>query len=81
MSIRGVEFVVEERGEAECIGAEGELPFVVALGEKYRYVDGSSPDGKQAVGIEYDEEPANVFLGGWLRHEDLALDDEGEDWT
>jgi hypothetical protein len=81
VSIRGIDFVVEERGEAECIGAEGELPFVVRLGEKYRYVDGSSPDGKHAVGVEYDEDPANVFVGDWLVHEDIRLDDEGEDWA
>jgi len=80
-SFRGIDFMIEERGEAECIGAEGELPFVVRLGETYRYVDGSSPDGKHSVGIEYDADPPNVFVGDWLRHEDVALDDEGEDWT
>jgi hypothetical protein len=81
LSIGGADFAVEERGQAECIGAEGELPFVVRLGDTYRYVDGSSPDGKRAVGIEYDGEPASVFVGDWLAHEDVQLDDEGEDWA
>jgi hypothetical protein len=77
----GIEFFVEERGEAELVGAEGELPFVVTLGERYRYVDGSSPDGKHSFGLEYDRAPGAVFLGDWLRPEELTLDDEGEDWT
>jgi hypothetical protein len=81
LTLRGLDFVVEERGEAECLGAEGELPFVVRLGERYRYVDGSSPDGKHSLGIEYDAAPGAIFLGDWLGHEELALDDEGEDWT
>ena len=81
LSLHGIDFVVEERGEAECIGAEGELPCVARLGERYRYIDGSSPDGKHSVGIEYDNEPANAFVGEWLGHEDVRLDDEGEDWA
>jgi hypothetical protein len=81
VTITGREFVVEERGQAECVGAEGELPFVVQMGESYRYVDGSSPDGKHSLGIEYDEEPATVFVGDWLRADELVLDDEGEGWS
>jgi hypothetical protein len=81
LTIAGQEFVVEERGEAECIGAEGELPFVVEMGETYRYVDGSSPDGRHSLGIEYDAEPPTLFVGDWLRQDELALDDEGEGWS
>jgi Domain of unknown function (DUF4178) len=81
VTLGGIEFVVEERGEARCVGAEGELPFVVTLGERYRYIDGSSPDGKHSFGIEYDAAPGAVFLGDWLAHGELALDDEGDDWT
>jgi hypothetical protein len=77
----GLEFAVEERGEAVCMGAEGELPFVVTLGERYRYIDGSSPDGRHSLGIEYGAAGSAVFIGEWLGHEELALDDEGEDWT
>jgi hypothetical protein len=79
-TLGGIAFAIEERGDAACVGAEGELPFVVALGERYRYVDGSSPDGKHSLGIEYGNDPA-IFIGDWLGHEDLALDDEGEDWA
>jgi len=80
LTVGGVEFVVEERGEAECIGGEGELPCVAVPGTRYAYVDGSSPDGKHSVGVEYDASPPTVFVGDWLVAEDLTLDDEGEDW-
>ncbi len=54
---------------------------MVSFGERYRYIDGSSPDGKHSLGIEYDAGPGAVFLGDWLAHGELTLDDEGEDWT
>jgi len=73
-------FAVEEEGEAECIGVEGQLPFTMELGERYRYVDGSSMDGLHSLGIEYDGPRPSVFVGDWLAHEDVQLDDEGEDW-
>jgi hypothetical protein len=81
IALGGLEFAVEERGVAECIGAEGELPFLVMLGQRYRYIDGSSPDGKHSLGVEYGDAYGAVFIGDWLGHEELALDDEGEDWT
>jgi hypothetical protein len=81
VALGGLEFFVEERGEAECIGVEGELPFAALPGQRYRYIDGSSPDGKHSLGIEYGAASGAAFIGDWLGHEDLALDDEGEDWT
>jgi hypothetical protein len=80
LTVNGVEFRVEERGLAECIGAEGEVPCLAVPGTRYAYVDGSSPDGKHSVGIEYETEAGVVFVGNWLAAEDLSLDDEGEDW-
>ncbi|MBM3302590.1 MAG: DUF4178 domain-containing protein, partial [Deltaproteobacteria bacterium] len=46
--------VVEEIGSARCIGGEGQIPFVVEIGETYPYVDGSAADGSFSFGLEYD---------------------------
>lgn len=63
---QGTTWHVEEVGEAECIGVEGELPDVYALGELYRFADASSVDGRSTLAIEYDEEPPVVFRGRWV---------------
>ena len=73
-------FLIEEVGEAECVGLEGQLPRDIVLGERYRYADGSSPNGRYTVGVEYDEDEAAVYSGVWLSDKDLVLDDEGLDW-
>jgi hypothetical protein len=78
--LRDGTFVVEEVGEAECVGLEGDLPKDVEVGERYPYADGSSPDGRYSVGLEYDADPPTVFVGRWLKRNELKLDDEGEDW-
>jgi hypothetical protein len=46
--------VVEELGSARCLGGEGQIPFVVEIGEVYRYADGSGLDGSFSFGLEYD---------------------------
>lgn len=78
--IGDTQFVVEKVGRAKCIGIEGNLPKVIQTGEGYDYVDGSSPDGKETFGIEYDQDPPTVFVGRWVSHAALNLDDEGQDW-
>ena len=37
--------VVEEIGEARCIGGEGQIPFEAEIGATYPYADGAAPDG------------------------------------
>jgi hypothetical protein len=76
----GIYFQVQEKGDAECIGVEGDLPVKMLTGERYRYVDASSIDGKYVLGIEFDEEQPTLFLGEWLDYTDIRLDDEGLDW-
>lgn len=74
-------FVVQEVGRAECIGVEGELPRFITSGESYPYVDASSPDGRSTLGLEYDDgDRPSLFLGKWLKHAELKLDEEGVDW-
>ena len=80
ITARDIHFVVQEVGTAECIGIEGDLPKRIEVGEKYGYVDASSPDGRYTLGIEYDEERPTVFFGRWLKWAELKLDDEGVDW-
>ena len=79
-TVKNISFVIEEIGEAECLGVEGDLPIEVQSGEKYRFADASSPDGQYSLGIEFDEDPPVVYTGRWLKYKDIQLDDEGQDW-
>lgn len=65
--------VVEEIGEARCLGGEGQIPFRVEIGEIYPYADGATEDGSASFGLEYDKESGEVraFLGRIL---DLKTD-------
>ncbi len=80
LTVRKRTFVVEETGTAECVGLEGDLPKNIETGEKYKYVDASSLDGRFTLGIEYDDDVPTVFAGKWLKFAALRLDDEGVDW-
>lgn len=74
-------FVIEEVGTATCVGIEGQLPRDILPGEVYRYADGSSPDGRYTLGLEWDEgEQPTVFVGHWVNPDTLKLDDEGDEW-
>lgn len=57
--------IVEEIGQARCIGGEGEIPFPVELGEIYPYADGAAADGSFSFGLEYDagDGPPRAFIG------------------
>ncbi len=56
--------IVEEIGQARCIGGEGEIPFPVEIGEVYPYADGAAPDGSFSFGLEYDSEGVpRAFIG------------------
>ncbi len=70
-------FVVLEVGEARCIGVEGGLPDAILPDDRYDYLDATSPDGKLALGIELDDGQPVLYLGQWLGHHELVLDDEG----
>ncbi len=56
--------VVEEIGYAKCIGGEGQIPFLVELGDTYPYVDGASMDGANSFGLEYDSQGAPKAFWG-----------------
>jgi len=79
LTVGNLELFVEETGQAVCVGAEGELPMVVLPGERYDYIDGSSPDGRHSLGIEYDDEDRpSVFVGDWIPARELVIDGEGQ---
>lgn len=80
ITLAGVPYLILEVGQARCLGIEGQVPRGVLPDETYAYVDGASVDGKRTMGIERDDDPPTVFVGERLQHEDVVLDDEGEDW-
>ena len=82
MIINGQDYHIQEKGMAVCLGMEGELPKDILPNEKYPYVDGSSYDGKNSFGLEYDNDEGEptLFIGKWVRPGQLKLDDEQLDW-
>ncbi|MFH1113778.1 MAG: DUF4178 domain-containing protein [Pseudomonadota bacterium] len=66
--------VVEEIGEARCIGGEGQIPFKVEIGETYPYVDGAAVDGSFSFGLEYDTDTGTptAFIGKILAAKDAT---------
>jgi len=76
----GVNFEVDEVGEAACGGIEGQLPERMLTGETYGFLDASSLDGRLALGVELDDQPPSAFRGRWLPHEAVRLADAGDEW-
>jgi transcription elongation factor Elf1 len=69
LTLRSKLCIVEEIGTAVCEGGEGEIPFVVEVGETYPYADGTASDGSFIFGLEYDAGagPPRAFYGQALR--------------
>ncbi len=67
--------MIEELGEARCLGGEGEIPFQVEIGETYSYSDGSLLDEHSSFGLEYDAGTGNVraFIGRILAMKDSRV--------
>jgi hypothetical protein len=70
--------VIEEIGEARCLGGEGQIPFQVEVGEVYPYADGAAPDGSFSFGLEYDPATGNAeaFIGQILGFKDAKAGPE-----
>ena len=56
---------VTEKNLSQCIGFEGELPEVIAVGEEHAYVHLSGPQGLLLT-VEYFEGRAGIFRGHWI---------------
>ncbi len=64
--------VVAEKGTAQMLAAEGEIPYLVRPGETYPYADLSGHDGAFAT-LDFSEQPPLVFTGREVSLEELGL--------
>ena len=68
-------FTVREVGRAHCIGAEGQLPFVVEPDETYPYANAVDETGRAFLSLEFDQRRgASAFLGVYLREEEITYE-------
>jgi len=59
-------FTVTEIKRCKCIGAEGELPFVIIQNEEFNYIDLLSHKGESATIEIFDDGTQDLFLGLWV---------------
>lgn len=67
-----VRLVVAEKGIAEYLGAEGEIPFYFTPGERYYYADLSGQQSEFAT-IDYSEQQPLIFIGRMVSLADLGV--------
>ncbi len=68
-------FQIADVKEAECIGAEGELPFATPKGRKTTAIDLLGQDGEFA-GIEQDASgTSKIYMGRYVEFDDLHFTD------
>ncbi|MCA9320042.1 MAG: DUF4178 domain-containing protein, partial [Planctomycetes bacterium] len=73
LRVRGHPYHVDERDLARCEGGEGQLPFVIAAGEKVPFVD-LSGEGRFLT-LEYEGEgPPRVFEGRRIPYTAVRMD-------
>lgn len=71
ISFQGLDWAVQEWGEAKLIGWRGELPFAARLGERHRYLNCAR--GERLLSAELHEDGARWFLGQWLDPYDIRV--------
>src|ERR1043165_3530142 len=64
--------VVAEKGTAQGLAAEGEIPYLLRPGETYAYADLSGHEGAFAT-LDYGEQPPLVFTGREVSLAELGL--------
>jgi len=64
--------VVTEKGEAQMLGAEGEIPYLLRPGERHLYADLSGPGGVFGT-LDYGQHPPAVYVGSEVTLSDLGL--------
>ncbi len=58
-------YQVDERGEARCLGGEGQLPRPIRPGEQYRFIDATEVNGSTQLSVEFSSDsPAGVAFVG-----------------
>ncbi|MCZ2342679.1 MAG: DUF4178 domain-containing protein [Bacteroidales bacterium] len=60
--VNGQSFTVAEKGSAEVLAAEGEIPYPIAPGVRYPYADLSGL-GDAFATLDYSESPPTVYVG------------------
>jgi len=63
---------VAEKGTAQMLGAEGEIPYLLKPGETYQYADLSGAGGVFGT-LDYGEQPPLVFVGREATLAELGL--------
>ena len=73
VSLDGAMYTVADMKQAECIGSEGELPFVAAKGRKTRVIDLIGRDGRFAS-VEVDKDGTlRVYTGAYVTFDALRF--------
>ncbi len=65
LSLTGRRYQVDERGEARCVGGEGQLPRTIQPGETYRFIDATEVNGSTQLSVEFspDSPEGLAFVG------------------
>ena len=69
-SLGGLDYVVNDVQQVECIGAEGELPFPPAIGTTGVSVDLQRPDGR-AASLQTENGELSAYAGRYVTLEDI----------
>lgn len=64
--------VAAEKGVATAIGAEGELPFRLEPGARYRFADLAGSSGDFAT-IDFSEDPPKLFVGKEVTLQEIGI--------
>lgn len=67
----GVRYVTDDIKSAECVAAEGELPFPAPRGRKSTSIDLTGPNGAFACLDYAATEPAKLYLGNFVELEEI----------
>jgi DNA-directed RNA polymerase subunit RPC12/RpoP len=67
-----VPLMVAEKGEAEALGAKGEIPYRLVPGSHYVYADLSGPRGIFAT-VDYGDQPPSVYIGREVAFSELGF--------
>lgn len=78
LNLGGEPFHVDEKDVAVCEGGEGQLPFVIVLGEKTPYLDLSTDKAFATVQWSSDGQ-CRIFRGRRLQFTELELDQTAEE--
>jgi ssDNA-binding Zn-finger/Zn-ribbon topoisomerase 1 len=73
LSLASRRYQVDERGEARCLGGEGQLPRTIRPGETYRFLDATEINGSTQLTIEFSSDSTEglAFVGRSIPAEEV----------